>query len=183
MSRVRQFVAATILCVCFGCSSASDPQDGHRSEASPRDDASEVEATPKSHPRARGSAPEVGRGTLIPADPGCPNNEWWLCERADPARASICVSIDADGNVDAIDQFPCTVAVGMRECAPNDCPWVECGGCLVHVERSGDHLEDPMDRDAHPWILSAVRGGKTCEVFAGKYEVYADASCNVRAAN
>ncbi|MCK6532424.1 MAG: hypothetical protein L6Q84_05570 [Polyangiaceae bacterium] len=165
--------AAPALLFCLGCTGAVERDDrGPGTVSGPPAATAEPSATPAPSHRGRGTGPQLGRGSLVPTG-----------GEDDPAtRESICVSVGADGNIDRIDEVSCTLATEMHECAPNDCPWIRCGDCLIHVDRPSDYLDDPTGRSGPPWLLNATWGAGTCTAFAGTYEVYADATCRVRSA-
>lgn len=82
------------------------------------------------------------------------------------ARTSICVSV-LSGTVIQIDELACTVETSMHECAPDDCPWIRCGGCLLHAH------ED----DSGSLILKARLDGGACPELGAIYEVRLDEAC------
>jgi hypothetical protein len=84
------------------------------------------------------------------------------------ARARICVTSAADGSVERIDELECARADFMHECAPGDCPWVSCGGCLLHVERESSGAT----------LLEARLASGGCSALAGAYCVDPTISCN-----
>lgn len=99
-------------------------------------------------------SPTTGRGRLLEA-------------HSASARATVCASFDASGGVSRLDQFECAVATMMHECAPGDCPWLWCGSCLLHVERTADGKVR----------LDARVGAGNCVDFAGNYEIDPTAAC------
>lgn len=118
---------------------------------------------PAAGPAAGPGRPELGRGTLVSATAG------------PDARTSICVSVDPNGQVLTVDGLSCTVAWDMHECAPDDCPWLDCGGCLLRLDQTSDSLQHDNDRAGPPWVLSGRFG--SCKAFDGDYQVFADAEC------
>ncbi len=83
------------------------------------------------------------------------------------ARASVCVTTDAAGAITHVDEFACSTATWMHDCAPNDCRWLQCGACLLRVESAGDGHRR----------LKARLGTSPCEALAGTYDVDDDAAC------
>ncbi|MBE7484977.1 MAG: hypothetical protein HS104_34035 [Polyangiaceae bacterium] len=178
---VRSLAVLAAASACFACGGSYERDDRELWTVSgPPDSTHEPNAAPAPTP-SRASIPrhQLGRGALVPSE-GCPANQWELCEDKPAARESICVSVGADGYIDAIDEVSCSVALDMHECAPGDCPWIRCGDCLIHVDRPSDTLEDGTWRAGPPWILGSVSGGGTCDAFGGTYEVYADPTCGER---
>lgn len=87
--------------------------------------------------------------------------------QAQDARPRVCVSFDAEGVVSSMDEFECETAYLIHECAPDDCPWVHCGGCLLYVN-------EPEDGELTLW---ARPDGTECHVFAGTYAVTKALAC------
>jgi len=121
---------------------------------------------------------ELGRGTLSDGE-GCPENDWEKCQ-VSPARPSICISVDGRGEIESIDGLECRIATEMHDCSPQGCPWLECGGCLFHVDARGEHLERSTERAGPPWRLSGLGGEAACAAFQGSYAIYADPECASR---
>lgn len=108
---------------------------------------------------------KLGRGTLVSS------------ATSSETRTSICLSVDPNGQVLAVDGLSCTIAWDVHECAPDDCPWLDCGGCLLRLDQTSDNLQQDNDRAGPPWILSGRFG--SCTEFDGDYQVFADAECGV----
>lgn len=168
----RKYLALVIAALSTGCINHVEPEE--LAESQP-----DSEAAGETVTRSGGNAAlapqravsgisgrtELGRGTLVSATAG------------PDAQSSLCVSVDAkSGEVRSIDGLTCTVAWQMHECTPDDCPWLDCGGCLFHLDRTSDSLQANHDRSGAPWVLSFHSG--SCTACDGDYEVYADSQCS-----
>jgi hypothetical protein len=122
---------------------------------------------------------ELGRGTLME---GCPENDWQKCQ-VSQAQSSICVTVDGRGEFESIDGLRCRIATEMHDCGPEECAWLDCGGCLFHVDMRGEYLERQSNHAGPPWLLSGVGGDAACAAYQGTYAIYADPECASRAAD
>jgi hypothetical protein len=163
----RSAVAFAAIVTFIGCSGAPDR-----------------EATAQDGPHAPTAAPAPSGATALDEaqDPGIGAPSDQFSSRAAPrtgnqaqlvegvlpaARPTACVEMDAAGDVTRMDEFACTTAASFHECTPSDCPWIECGGCLLRVGNA----------DNGRMTLSARLGLGGCEAFAGVYELDPDIAC------
>lgn len=150
---IRRGFAFLAGCLCVGCVGA--PDGGESDE--PAEPAVALDAEPD-------HAPSVSFRESLETTPGRAR----LLERyARGARETVCIEVDGSGAIATMDEWSCAPAVWMHECAPDDCPWVECGGCLLYLEQ----------KQGAPWTLTAHMDSHQCRVFAGKYAIEVGASC------
>lgn len=145
--------ALVLACSSVGCVAASDVREEGEdpTEALPTPEPASGRATHVDRPQEGGA---LGSGKLVEAF-------------GRSARASLCVSLDAAGDINALDEVSCETAWLVHECTSDECPWVSCGDCLFRIERPNDG----------PWVMTPRPGNDSCAPFNGRYEIQVDSAC------